>query len=132
VFVAETDGIEHSFNDADLEALRGALREAAGEFLHAEAFNGFDSDTAPDRRNIGLTSTVRHVDRDMAKVAEDRRQAVHAAATKFADAHDALVIAAKERRYDLKALEADPPARQARAPRQTGRRSGHNWLDVEF
>jgi hypothetical protein len=103
--------VEHRFDLRKLEKRRARLHRAAGLFLEEEAA-AFDWDGGPQRRFLGVTparlETASSVERERF---ERRRSKLHAAALAFLQAHDALVEEAKDRGFDLGALEGDLPTR---------------------
>jgi predicted nucleotide-binding protein len=108
VFLNEMEGLEHEFDDSELEHRRVELRAAATAFVSAETHDGFPAERG-DWRNTGWTSLELETDPKAYEVASARGLRIREAAHAFVDAHDALVRTAKGAGYDLDAIDAPAP-----------------------
>lgn len=109
-FYNEFGDVEHHFDSQALEKRRSQLRETADDFIAAEAMA--IGTRHGDRRYLGITSgELDMASEDERRRFQERRFAIHRAATDFADAHDSLVGKAKRRRFDLGCLGSERPKR---------------------
>jgi hypothetical protein len=99
--------VEHAFKDPDLEAERQRLMQAANDFLHKEAMNGFPSRHIPHMRDAGYTAGEAEGLPEREQLIEPRLQKIREAAAELVDVYDDLVRTAKDKGYDLNAMKAD-------------------------
>jgi len=103
----DQDEVEHAFKDAQLEAERRRLIQAANDFLYKEAMNGFPSDAVPHLRNAGYSAGEAEGLPEREALIKPRLETIRTAAAELVAVYDELVITAKEKGYDLSAMKAE-------------------------
>lgn len=101
------DEVEYTFKDPELEAERQRLVQAANDFLHKEAMNGFPSRYVPYLRDTGYTPGEAEGLPERERLIAPRQQTILEAANTLAEVYDEFVHTAKEKGYSLGAMKAE-------------------------
>lgn len=112
-FAFDYDEVEYSFKDPDLEAERQRLVQAANDFLHKEALNGFPSRHVPGLRDAGYTPGEAEGMPRRERLIAPRQRTILDAATTLLDVYEDFVRTAKEKEYSLDAMKAEVHPRVA-------------------
>lgn len=106
-FAWDYDEVENTFRDPELEAERQRLVQAANDFLHKEAMNGFPSRHVPHLRDAGYTPGEAEGLPERERLIAPRQRAIFEAAITLAEIYNDFVRTAKKKGYNLDAMKAE-------------------------
>lgn len=101
------DEVEYTFKDPELEVERQRLVQAANDFLHKEAMNGYPSRHVPHLRDTGYTPGEAEGLPERERLIAPRQRTIFEAAVTLVEVYDEFVRTAKRKGFNLKAMKAE-------------------------